>query len=104
MLRTTFSQRDDIIFEFADGSEAVEHFPECLPDITLMDIVMHMMDGITATKLLIQRFPASRIIIVSQYDDPALRQKALDAGARGYFLKDRLDDLQTFLNSERISL
>jgi DNA-binding NarL/FixJ family response regulator len=55
-----------------------------------MDIRMHEVDGITATKQIKAADPAAKIVILTDYDDDALRQAAMHAGACGYVLKDNL--------------
>jgi DNA-binding NarL/FixJ family response regulator len=62
-----------------------------------MDISMVTMDGMTATRRILQMFPAARIVIVTQYDDARLRSAARQAGACGYVLKNNLLDVRRFL-------
>jgi DNA-binding NarL/FixJ family response regulator len=67
------------------------------PDCVLMDISMVPIDGITATRQIVQSFPTARIVIVTQYDDARLRAAAQGAGARGYVLKENLFEVRRFL-------
>lgn len=55
-----------------------------------MDIVMKKMDGITATKLIIDSFPHAKIITVTDFDDGMLREKAKSAGAYDYVINEDL--------------
>lgn len=55
-----------------------------------MDIVMKKMDGITATKLIIDSFPHAKIITVTDFDDEMLREKAKSAGAYDYVINEDL--------------
>jgi DNA-binding NarL/FixJ family response regulator len=79
--------------ECSDGSEALELYARHRPAWVLMDIRMHPMDGITATRRLKSTHPSARIIIVTDYNDPQLRAEANEAGAYAYVLKDDLSEL-----------
>jgi DNA-binding NarL/FixJ family response regulator len=81
------------IRECADGETAVSEYSSHQPDFVLMDIRMREEDGLEATKRIRAADPSARIVIVTDYDDDALRQAAIAAGACGYALKDRLIDL-----------
>lgn len=58
------------------------------PEVFLMDIEMAEMDGITTTKLLKQKYPATKILILTMFDDEVKLFEAIKAGASGYLLKD----------------
>jgi DNA-binding NarL/FixJ family response regulator len=60
----------------------------CLPDVVLMDVRMPRMNGIAATAIFHQRWPGSRVMILTTFDDVELIQAGLQAGALGYLLKD----------------
>ena len=81
------------VCECADGSEAPAVFEEQSPDLVLMDIRMKNVDGITATRRIRSAHPEARIVMVTDFDDDALRDAARRAGASGYLLKDNLLDL-----------
>jgi CheY-like chemotaxis protein len=83
----------DEIRECADGAEALSAYSARRPDLVLMDIRMDGVDGIEATRRIKAADPTARIIIVTDYDDDALRQAAMREGACGYSLKDNLLDL-----------
>ncbi len=85
--------------ECEDGQDAVDQYPQAQPDFVLMDIAMKRLDGLTATRLIKARFAAARILILTQYDDPDLREVARRAGACAYVLKDDLSQLQAILQS-----
>lgn len=92
----------DLVEEFAecdDGGEALEAYACSRPDWVLMDIEMKVMDGITATAQIRAVFPEARVIIVTNYDNQALRQAAREAGARGYVLKDNLFEMRSLLQA-----
>lgn len=81
------------IRECANGADALSAYQAQRPHLVLMDIRMNYVDGIEATKQIKTADPAARIIMVTDYDDDALRQAAMQAGACGYVLKDNLLDL-----------
>lgn len=85
--------------ECDDGSDAVRSYATAQPDVVLMDIAMKGLDGIKATLRIRTAFPAARVFILTQYDDPDLRTAAREAGASGYFLKDDLSQVQTLVRS-----
>lgn len=88
-LTLTLSLEDDIdiVGEAIDGSEAVALCKQVLPDIVLMDIRMPNIDGIGATRLITERFPNIKIMMLTTFADKANIQQALTAGAAGYLLK-----------------
>ena len=69
-----------------------------------MDIGMGKLDGLEATRRIISSYPLARIVMLTQYDDPALRQAAREAGAQGYFTKGNLLPLRQMLEGERENL
>ncbi len=85
--------------ECSDGREAIDVFAEFRPDLVLMDVRMKNVDGIVATKALCEQFPGARVVMVTDYDDPALRRAATNAGAVGYVLKEQLQEIQKFLHA-----
>jgi DNA-binding NarL/FixJ family response regulator len=77
-----------LVAEAADGREAVQMFREWLPDVTLMDLRMPELDGIAATRTIREEFPDARIIALTSYEGDQDIYRALDAGVRGYLLKE----------------
>jgi DNA-binding NarL/FixJ family response regulator len=71
----------------ANGKEAVEMTRTLRPDVIVMDVYMPVMNGVEATKEIMQEFPKVKIIILSTYDEDELVREALLAGASGYLLK-----------------
>lgn len=102
MRRTLRSFLGDLaaeINECVDGKEVLQAYATYLPDWVLMDIAMKEMDGLTATRHLLSQWPQARIVIVTSYDDEALREEAQQAGACGYVLKENLLAVRQLLAS-----
>ncbi len=91
-LRAFLRYHDDIqvIGEAQDGNEALARVDELHPDVVLMDIAMPGMNGIEATRQIRERYSDTRVLILSQYNDPQYILPLLRAGASGYILKDAL--------------
>ncbi|SFA90102.1 two component transcriptional regulator, LuxR family [Lentibacillus halodurans] len=77
----------NVAAEADDGGEAVRLALELRPDIILMDLVMKEMDGIEATKQIIEQWPEAKIIVVTSFLDDEKVYPALEAGAVSYMLK-----------------
>ncbi|MFC0272376.1 response regulator [Metabacillus herbersteinensis] len=77
----------EVIGEADDGGKGVELALGLRPDIILMDLVMKEMDGIEATKLIMESWPEAKIIIVTSFLDDEKVYPALEAGATSYLLK-----------------
>ena len=88
-LSLTLSREDDIevVGCASDGAEALKISEEHTPDIVLMDIRMPGVDGVAATRLIKQRCPNTRVMMLTTFDDKPNIQQALSAGADGYLLK-----------------
>jgi len=78
----------ELIGEAADGVEAVEKARSLQPDVTLLDIVMPRMDGITALREIKRENPDARILVLTSFAEDAQIFPAIKAGALGYLLKD----------------
>jgi DNA-binding NarL/FixJ family response regulator len=89
-LRQLLAALDDIalVGAAASGEEAVRLAAEHAPDVVLMDLEMHGMDGIQATRELLARRPATAVVVLTSFSDRERILAALDAGAVGYLLKD----------------
>jgi two-component system, NarL family, response regulator len=83
------SQADMLtVAEARNGQQAVELYETHLPDVTIMDLRLPLMNGIEAIAEIIRRFPKAKIIVLSTFGGDEDIFKALQAGARAYFLKD----------------
>ncbi|HLH38817.1 MAG TPA: response regulator transcription factor [Bryobacteraceae bacterium] len=78
----------ELIGEAGNGREAVELFRQSHPDVTLMDLRMPEMDGVQATRAIRSEFPEAKIIALTSYDGDQDIYRALEAGVRGYMLKE----------------
>jgi DNA-binding NarL/FixJ family response regulator len=83
----------EVVGMAADGEEALAATERLIaadtaPDVVLMDVRMPRLDGIAATRIFKERWPAVRIVILTTFDDRELIQAGLQAGASGYVLKD----------------
>ncbi|MDN4524667.1 response regulator transcription factor [Fictibacillus fluitans] len=82
------AQQDlDVVGEAENGKKAVELALDLRPDVILMDLVMDEMDGIEATKKIIEQWPEAKIIIVTSFLDDEKVYPAIEAGAVSYMLK-----------------
>src|SRR5437016_5670745 len=77
-----------LVAEAADGREAIRVFRESRPDVTLMDVRMPELDGIAATRAIREEFPSARVIALTSYEGDQDIYRALEAGVRGYLLKE----------------
>ena len=89
-LSTFLSVYDDLklVGEADDGETALQLCKEVVPDVVLMDMVMPGMDGVAATRAIRQQFPRAQVIALTSFKEEGLVEKALQAGAIGYLLKD----------------
>lgn len=78
----------ELVAEAGDGRHAVELFRKYVPDVTLMDLRMPELDGIGAVRMILQEFPDAKIIALTSFDGDQDIYRALEAGVRGYLLKE----------------
>jgi DNA-binding NarL/FixJ family response regulator len=76
------------IFEVADGNEVLQVYKKEKIDITIMDINMKYVNGIDATKEVLTYDPAAKVIMLSMNNETHIIEKSINAGARGFLLKD----------------
>lgn len=90
----------EIVGEAADGREAVERALDLTPMVVLMDVSMPGMDGIEATRRIMQARPAVRVLVLTQYDHEEYVRRAVQSGASGYILKSSVaDDLRSAIRA-----
>jgi two-component system chemotaxis response regulator CheY len=73
-----------VVGEAANGKDAIVMFDRLKPDIVLMDTHMPLMNGISATKIIVKKHPGAKIIICSIHNDPEIIREAMVAGALDY--------------------
>ncbi len=95
MIKHYLHELADVVSECEDGADALDCYEKNRPDWVLMDWEMRT-DGLTATRRIVKAHPEARILIVTQHDEE-MREAALEAGARGFVLKDDLLLLGSFL-------
>ena len=78
----------EVVGEAADGEQALDVVSRERPDVVLMDVRMPRMDGITATRRLLEQHPTVKVIVLTTYDLDEHLLEALRAGASGFLLKD----------------
>jgi DNA-binding NarL/FixJ family response regulator len=88
--RSLLSDEEDfeIVGEAANGEEAVEMVTQLVPDVTLMDIRMPLLDGIAATRRLVEAEVETKVLVLTTFDLDEYVFEALRAGASGFLLKD----------------
>src|SRR5579872_4076829 len=89
-----------LVAEAENGLHAVELFRQHQPDVTLMDLRMPVLDGIAAVELIRSEFPDAKIIALTSFDGDQDVYRALEAGVRGYLLKETVH--ADLLNAIRI--
>ncbi|MFP4059271.1 MAG: response regulator [Bacteroidales bacterium] len=78
----------EVIGEASNGADFLQILKSIKPDLVMMDINMPVMDGITATSKALEMHPDLNILILSMYDDYQYYQTMIDAGVKGFILKD----------------
>ncbi len=97
----------EVVGEASDGAACLRSVAELAPDVVLMDLQMPGMDGITAIGHLRRDYPAVAIVILTTFNEDGLMMRGLQAGARGYLLKDTdratlLDTIQAAARGETL--
>ncbi|RBW60156.1 response regulator transcription factor [Ruegeria sp. A3M17] len=78
----------EVVGTLGSGQEAVDQATDLAPDVILMDLNMPGLGGLSATEIILERRPRTRILILSMHDSPEYISTALSHGASGYVLKD----------------
>ncbi|WP_258074346.1 response regulator [Brevibacillus laterosporus] len=80
-------EKDFKVYDAKNGKQVIEQCQRICPDIILMDINMPEMDGIAATKIIKEKWPEIRVIMITTIEDVSYATEALRIGAEGYILK-----------------
>jgi DNA-binding NarL/FixJ family response regulator len=75
----------EIVGEAADGQETIQFIEQCRPDVVLMDVRMPLIDGLEATRIIKDRWPKVKVIMLTMY--PSHQAEALAAGADAFLVK-----------------
>jgi DNA-binding NarL/FixJ family response regulator len=78
----------DVVGTAPDGARLLELVGQTTPDVAVVDVRMPVLDGITATQLIAERYPGTRVLILTTFDLDEYVYDALRAGASGFLLKD----------------
>lgn len=81
----------DVIAEAGDGQEAIDTASKTRPDVIVMDFALPSMNGAVATRRILADRPETAVLILSMHSEAIYVRKCLDAGARGYLLKNAMD-------------
>jgi len=81
----------EVTGEAGDGAEAVRLVKELGPNVVVMDCAMPNMNGLQATRKILEEKPQTLVLMLSMHPEETLVRQALDAGARGYVLKNAVD-------------
>ncbi|HTS28740.1 MAG TPA: response regulator transcription factor [Bryobacteraceae bacterium] len=82
----------EVVGEAADGRDALRLAEATNPDVVIMDVGMPLLNGIEATAQMVKRDPSVGVIILSMHSDEHYLLSALNAGAKGYLLKDSAEE------------
>ena len=78
----------EVVGEADNGREAVALSSTLAPDIVVMDVAMPVLNGIEAARSILRQAPSTRVVMLSMHSDESYVMRSLNAGARGYLLKD----------------
>lgn len=104
MIRALIADIDPEVIECADGGEAIRAYDEHRPDFVLMDINMTPVDGLTAAREILLRYPDARIIAVTQHQDARTRARGQEIGIWAFVGKDDLMSLRDLIRAGRNQL
>ena len=77
----------EVVGEAVNGRKALEKVEQLMPDVVLMDLAMPIMGGLEATRRIRKRFPGTKVLALTQYDDSDYVIPVIEAGARGFVTK-----------------
>ena len=80
-----------VVGEASDGHEAVQRVAELHPAVVVMDFALPSMNGAVATRLILKSAPETKVLMLSMHSESTFVRTCLEAGARGYLLKNALD-------------
>lgn len=78
----------EVLADVANGRELIDITDQFLPDLVIMDINMPQVNGIEASKVLLQKYPDLKILVISMYSDEQYYNSVIENGVKGFILKD----------------
>ena len=88
------------VHEAVTGEEALTRYSEVRPDVVLMDILMPSMDGVSATRKILEKDPLAKILVITAVGKTGLEKECLEAGARKFISKPfKIKELVNVINS-----
>lgn len=81
----------NVLGEAGTGDEAIHLTAVLKPRVVIMDCAMPGMNGLAATRTIVERWPTVAVLVISMHNEPHLLRQAMEAGARGYVLKEARD-------------
>jgi DNA-binding NarL/FixJ family response regulator len=81
----------EVVAEAGDGQEAIDSASRTQPDVVVMDFALPSMNGAVATRRIVADLPETAVLILSMHSEATYVRNCLDAGARGYLLKNAMD-------------
>lgn len=81
----------EVVGEASDGMEAVERAEQLQPDVIVMDCALPQFNGIEASRRILAKRPETAILMLSMHSEDTLVRQAMEAGAKGYVLKNAMD-------------
>lgn len=90
----------EVVGEAGDGLEAVKIVKELAPQVVIMDVALPKLGGIEATRRIVKGNPDMKVVMLTIHDEPQYVYKSLEAGARGYLVKEApLEELMTAIKA-----
>src|SRR5271155_4752424 len=83
----------EVVGEAKNGHEAVAMAKKLRPALVLMDVTMPLLNGLQATRQILEAHPATKVLILSAHSDEAYVEEAMNSGARGYLIKQPSADI-----------
>ena len=100
IVRHLLNNRFEQIHDAANGLEAFETYQKFIPDWVVMDIEMPEIDGLVGAKMIKNKFPKSRIVMISKFKDEEVISLSKYIGAEAYFFKDDLSQLESYFEDQ----
>lgn len=104
LVRQILTTPEDSVVEMENGANVCENFAAFQPDWVLMDVNMKPIDGMEATRDLLQHFPGAKVIFLSNFTNKKLMAKGLGLGAKAYVSKEDVFAIQNIIRPKSVML